>query len=153
MWHCTSLPMPFLDDASNNWCWMHVAMDNLWFIFQIVLCFNLISQYLVFDNSVWWYCSCFIYVNEEMLLILLTYEAFSLLTSVIVGSLWEWKGILNGNVGFCLELMTLLMAAGHYLHIWWLHGMAFHFVDAVLFLILRVNISMLLFWVMSWPFT
>ncbi|XXG43098.1 hypothetical protein AAC387_Pa01g3211 [Persea americana] len=64
-----------------------------------------------------------------------------LMDGLVAGSLWEWKGILNRNVGFCLDLMTLLMSVGHYLHIWWLHGMAFHFVDAVLFLILRALIS------------
>ncbi|XP_028065423.1 E3 ubiquitin protein ligase RIN2-like isoform X2 [Camellia sinensis] len=28
--------------------------------------------------------------------------------------------------------MTLLMALCHYVHIWWLHGMKFHLVDALL---------------------
>jgi len=51
--------------------------------------------------------------------------------------LWEWKGILIRNVGFSLDMATLLMALGHYVHIWWLHGMAFHLVDAVLFLNIR----------------
>ncbi|XP_042494923.1 E3 ubiquitin protein ligase RIN2-like [Macadamia integrifolia] len=57
------------------------------------------------------------------------------------GSLWEWKGILIRNFGFFLDMMTLLMALGHYLHIWWLHGMAFHLVDAVLFLNIRALAS------------
>ncbi|KAA8533861.1 hypothetical protein F0562_031378 [Nyssa sinensis] len=57
--------------------------------------------------------------------------------SVTAGSLWEWKGILIRNLGFFLDMMTLLMALGHYVHIWWLHGMAFHLVDAVLFLNIR----------------
>ncbi|KAF8413000.1 hypothetical protein HHK36_000972 [Tetracentron sinense] len=57
------------------------------------------------------------------------------------GSLWEWKGILMRNFGFFLDMMTLLMALGHYLHIWWLHGMAFHLVDAVLFLNIRALLS------------
>lgn len=35
--------------------------------------------------------------------------------------------------------MTLLMALGHYVHIWRLHGMTFHLVDAVLFLNIRVS--------------
>eukprot|EP00262_Sarcandra_glabra_P020017 TRINITY_DN783_c0_g1_i1.p1 TRINITY_DN783_c0_g1~~TRINITY_DN783_c0_g1_i1.p1 ORF type:complete len:589 (+),score=56.43 TRINITY_DN783_c0_g1_i1:506-2272(+) len=60
------------------------------------------------------------------------------------GSLWEWKGILIRNCGFILDMMTLLMALGHYLHIWWLHGMAFHLVDAVLFLNLRALVSAIL---------
>lgn len=60
---------------------------------------------------------------------------------MISGSFCEWKGILIRNLGFCLDLMTLLMALGHYLYMWWLHGVAFHFVDAVLFLISRVNVS------------
>lgn len=62
-----------------------------------------------------------------------------------VGSLSEWKGILVRNLGFVLDLMTLLMALGHYVHIWWLHGMAFHLVDAVLFLNIRVSIILACF--------
>ena len=65
------------------------------------------------------------------------------LRSVTAGSLWEWKGILIRNVGFSLDMATLLMALGHYVHIWWLHGMAFHLMDSVLFLNICVNIS---FW-------
>ncbi|XP_059666951.1 E3 ubiquitin protein ligase RIN2-like [Cornus florida] len=57
------------------------------------------------------------------------------------GSLSEWKGILIRNLGFFLDLMTLLMALGHYVHIWWLHGMAFHLVDAVFFLNIRALLS------------
>ncbi|KAK6250439.1 hypothetical protein QUC31_007978 [Theobroma cacao] len=60
------------------------------------------------------------------------------------GSFWEWKGILIRNLGFFLDMATLLMALGHYVLIWWLHGMAFHLVDAVLFLNIRVNICALL---------
>ncbi|OVA09802.1 zinc finger protein [Macleaya cordata] len=59
----------------------------------------------------------------------------------VAGSLLEWKGILIRNCGFLLDIMTLLMALGHYLHIWWLHGMAFHLVDAVIFLNIRALIS------------
>ncbi|XP_034710376.1 E3 ubiquitin protein ligase RIN2-like [Vitis riparia] len=58
-----------------------------------------------------------------------------------VGSLLEWKGILIRNLGFLLDMATLLMALGHYLHIWWLHGMAFHLVDAILFLNIRALLS------------
>uniref|UniRef100_A0A5B6YUK8 RING-type E3 ubiquitin transferase n=1 Tax=Davidia involucrata TaxID=16924 RepID=A0A5B6YUK8_DAVIN len=61
--------------------------------------------------------------------------------SVTAGSLSEWKGILIRNLGFFLDMMTLLMALGHYVHIWWLHGMAFHLVDAVLFLNIRALLS------------
>lgn len=43
------------------------------------------------------------------------------------------------NFGFVLDVMTLLMAMGHYMHIWWLHGLSFHLIDAVLFLNLRVR--------------
>jgi autocrine motility factor receptor len=41
-------------------------------------------------------------------------------------------------------MATLVMALGHYLHIWWLHGMAFHLVDAVLFLNIRALLSSIL---------
>lgn len=57
----------------------------------------------------------------------------------LVGSLWEWKGFLIRNLGFVLDMATLLMALGHYLYIWWLHGMAFQLMDAVLFLNIRVS--------------
>ncbi|PSS32432.1 E3 ubiquitin protein like [Actinidia chinensis var. chinensis] len=60
---------------------------------------------------------------------------------ISAGSLWEWKGILVRNLGFVLDIMTLLMALGHYVHIWWLQGMAFHLVDAVLFLNIRALLS------------
>ncbi|KAK3221006.1 hypothetical protein Dsin_014976 [Dipteronia sinensis] len=57
------------------------------------------------------------------------------------GSLLEWKGILIRNLGFFLDMATLLMALGHYIHIWWLRGMAFHLVDAILFLNIRALLS------------
>lgn len=69
------------------------------------------------------------------------FNIFSLFQwNVVAGSLLEWKGILIRNFGFALDMAALLMALGHYLHIWWLRGMAFHLVDAVLFLNIRVNI-------------
>lgn len=58
----------------------------------------------------------------------------------MAGSLWELKGSLIRNLGFFLDMATLLMALGHYVHIWRLHGMTFNLVDAVLFLNIRVNI-------------
>ncbi|XP_019200463.1 PREDICTED: E3 ubiquitin protein ligase RIN2 [Ipomoea nil] len=57
------------------------------------------------------------------------------------GSFLEWKCVLIRNVGFFLDMMTLLMALAHYVHIWWLHGMAFHLMDAVLFLNIRALLS------------
>ncbi|XVF54972.1 hypothetical protein PTKIN_Ptkin05aG0223400 [Pterospermum kingtungense] len=57
------------------------------------------------------------------------------------GSLLEWKGVLIRNLGFFLDMAALLMALGHYVLIWWLHGMAFHLVDAVLFLNIRALLS------------
>ncbi|GMH08789.1 hypothetical protein Nepgr_010629 [Nepenthes gracilis] len=56
-------------------------------------------------------------------------------------SLWELKGSLVRNMGFFLDMMTLLMALGHYLFIWWLHGIAFHLVDVILFLNIRALLS------------
>ncbi|GAB4825927.1 E3 ubiquitin protein ligase rin2 [Ancistrocladus abbreviatus] len=61
--------------------------------------------------------------------------------SATAGSLWEWKSSLVRNMGFFLDMMTLLMALGHYVLIWWLHGMAFHLVDAILFLNIRALLS------------
>ncbi|KAI3756904.1 hypothetical protein L6452_04436 [Arctium lappa] len=57
------------------------------------------------------------------------------------GSLWEWKSVLSRNLGFFLDIITLLMALGHYVHIWWLHGVAVNIVDAVLFLNIRALLS------------
>ncbi|XP_020588430.1 E3 ubiquitin protein ligase RIN2-like isoform X2 [Phalaenopsis equestris] len=59
------------------------------------------------------------------------------------GSLTELKGQLIRNCGFLLDVMALLMGVGHYVIIWWLHGMAFHLVDAILFLNLRAILSAL----------
>lgn len=59
------------------------------------------------------------------------------------GSLAEWKGQLIRNCGFLIDIMTLLMGVAHYMMIWWLHGMAFHLVDAILFLNLRAILSAL----------
>ncbi|XP_057452791.1 E3 ubiquitin protein ligase RIN2-like [Lotus japonicus] len=64
-----------------------------------------------------------------------------LLDTLTTGSLLEWKGILIRNLGFFLDMATFLMALGHYLYIWRLHGMAFHLVDAVLFLNIRALLS------------
>ncbi|KAK8916213.1 E3 ubiquitin protein ligase RIN2 [Platanthera zijinensis] len=60
------------------------------------------------------------------------------------GSLAEWKGQLIRNCGFLIDIMALLMGVAHYMMIWWLHGMAFHLVDAILFLNLRAILSALL---------
>lgn len=64
-----------------------------------------------------------------------------LLDTSTAGSLWEWKSSVVRNMGFSLDMMTLLMALGHYLLIWWLHGMAFHLIDAILFLNIRALLS------------
>ncbi|KAL5569935.1 hypothetical protein UlMin_026510 [Ulmus minor] len=68
-------------------------------------------------------------------------DRFKFFNTSAAGSLLEWKGILTRNLGFLLDMATLLMALGHYLHIWWLHGMAFQLVDAVLFLNIRALLS------------
>uniref|UniRef100_A0A0C9RQW2 TSA: Wollemia nobilis Ref_Wollemi_Transcript_22094_2583 transcribed RNA sequence n=1 Tax=Wollemia nobilis TaxID=56998 RepID=A0A0C9RQW2_9CONI len=60
------------------------------------------------------------------------------------GASWEWKGTIVRNCGFFMEVVTLLMALGHCLHIWWLRGLAFQLVDAVLFLNLRALLSAIL---------
>ncbi|KAK1421389.1 hypothetical protein QVD17_23687 [Tagetes erecta] len=64
-----------------------------------------------------------------------------LLDMSAAGSLWEWKSVILRNLGFFLDIMTLLMALGHYVFIWRLHGMTFHLVDAVLFLNIRALLS------------
>ncbi|PON56265.1 43kDa postsynaptic protein [Parasponia andersonii] len=68
-------------------------------------------------------------------------DRFKFFNTSAAGSLLEWKCVLNRNLGFILDMATLLMALGHYLHIWWLHGMAFHVVDVALFLNIRALLS------------
>ncbi|KAL5197084.1 hypothetical protein ABZP36_000596 [Zizania latifolia] len=50
------------------------------------------------------------------------------------GSFSEWRDMLIRNFGFVIDLISLLMSLGHYSMIFWLRGMAFHLVDAVLLL-------------------
>ncbi|KAI3793105.1 hypothetical protein L1987_35718 [Smallanthus sonchifolius] len=69
------------------------------------------------------------------------FKMSKLLDMSTAGSLWEWKSVILRNLGFFLDIMTLLMALGHYVHIWRLHGMTFHLVDAVLFLNIRALLS------------
>ncbi|XP_019419130.1 PREDICTED: E3 ubiquitin protein ligase RIN2-like [Lupinus angustifolius] len=64
-----------------------------------------------------------------------------LFDSITAGSLLECKGILVRNLGFFLDMATFFMALGHYMYIWRLHGVAFHLVDAVLFLNTRALLS------------
>ncbi|XP_050384984.1 E3 ubiquitin protein ligase RIN2-like [Argentina anserina] len=68
-------------------------------------------------------------------------ERSKLFDTSATGLLLEWKGSLTRNLGFVLDMATLVMALGHYVHIWWIHGMAFHFVDAILFLNIRALLS------------
>ncbi|CAN6168099.1 unnamed protein product [Urochloa humidicola] len=56
------------------------------------------------------------------------------------GSFSEWRCKLTRNFGFAIDLISLLMSLGHYSMIFWLRGMAFHLVDAVLLLNLRALI-------------
>uniref|UniRef100_A0A0E0I0U9 CUE domain-containing protein n=3 Tax=Oryza TaxID=4527 RepID=A0A0E0I0U9_ORYNI len=60
---------------------------------------------------------------------------------VTAGSFSEWRGRLVRNFGFVIDLISLLMSLGHYSMIFWLRGMAFHLVDAVLLLNLRALIA------------
>ncbi|CAM8935022.1 unnamed protein product [Rhodiola kirilowii] len=69
------------------------------------------------------------------------FQRSKLLDASTTGSLLEWKGILIRNLGFMLDVLTLVMALGHYVYIWCLHGMTFHLVDAVLFMNIRALLS------------
>ncbi|KAJ6943228.1 E3 ubiquitin protein ligase RIN2-like isoform X1 [Populus alba x Populus x berolinensis] len=68
-------------------------------------------------------------------------QRFKFFDAIRSGSLLEWKGILIRDLGFLLDMAVLLMALGHYVHIWWLHGVALHLVDAVLFFNIRALLS------------
>ncbi|CAI0404846.1 unnamed protein product [Linum tenue] len=41
-------------------------------------------------------------------------QRFKFFDTLRAGSLWEWKGTLTRNLGFALDMATLLMALGHY---------------------------------------
>ncbi|XP_048600135.1 E3 ubiquitin protein ligase RIN2-like isoform X2 [Brassica napus] len=66
------------------------------------------------------------------------------LDSMTAGSLLEWKDLLNRHLGFVLDMATLVMALAHFLYIWWLHGLAFPVVDAVLLLYVRALLRVIL---------
>ncbi|KAG6780915.1 hypothetical protein POTOM_013794 [Populus tomentosa] len=68
-------------------------------------------------------------------------QRFKFFDAIRAGSLLEWKGILIRDLGFSLDMAALLMALGHYVHIWWLHGVALHLVDAVLFFNIHALLS------------
>ncbi|XP_061981859.1 E3 ubiquitin protein ligase RIN2-like [Populus nigra] len=68
-------------------------------------------------------------------------QRFKFFDAIRAGSLLEWKGILIRDLGFSLEMAALIMALGHYVHIWWLHGVALHLVDVVLFFNIRALLS------------
>ncbi|KAI5594832.1 hypothetical protein POPTR_003G109400v4 [Populus trichocarpa] len=68
-------------------------------------------------------------------------QRFKFFDAIRAGSLLEWKGILIRDLGFSLDMAALLMALGHYVHIWWLHGVALHLVDVVLFFNIRALLS------------
>ncbi|KAH8513643.1 hypothetical protein H0E87_006780 [Populus deltoides] len=68
-------------------------------------------------------------------------QRFKFFDAIRAGSLLEWKGILIRDLGFLLDMAALLMALGHYVHIWWLHGVALHLVDVVLFFNIRALLS------------
>lgn len=55
------------------------------------------------------------------------------------GAAWEWRGTVVRNCSFVMDIVSLLLALGHCVHIWWLRGLAFQVVDAILFLNLRVG--------------
>lgn len=57
------------------------------------------------------------------------------------GAAWEWRGTVVRNCSFVMDIVSLLLALGHCVHIWWLRGLAFQVIDAILFLNLRALLS------------
>ncbi|XP_078439776.1 E3 ubiquitin protein ligase RIN2-like [Wolffia australiana] len=53
------------------------------------------------------------------------------------GCFGEWKGIVMRDFSFLLDMLSLITSLGHYLVIWWLNGLGFHLLDAVLFMNIR----------------
>lgn len=46
----------------------------------------------------------------------------------------EWRGTLLYHTDFVADTLTLALTLLHFTHIWWLHGVAFQLIDAILFL-------------------
>ncbi|KAL3699715.1 hypothetical protein R1sor_017737 [Riccia sorocarpa] len=57
------------------------------------------------------------------------------------GAAWEWRATVVRNWSFAMDIVSLILALGHCVHIWWLRGLAFQVVDAILFLNLRALLS------------
>ncbi|CAM6095061.1 unnamed protein product [Calypogeia fissa] len=57
------------------------------------------------------------------------------------GAAWEWRGSVVRNWSFAMDIVSLMLALGHCVHIWWLRGLNFQVVDAILFLNLRALLS------------
>ena len=50
---------------------------------------------------------------------------------------WEGKGSLLLHADLVADVLVHSMTLAHYLHIWWLHGVTFQLIDAILFLDIR----------------
>ncbi|KAJ6347632.1 hypothetical protein OIU76_004165 [Salix suchowensis] len=101
---------------------------------------------LVLSADFFWIQMCYVIYRStgSSMFLLLFFEPFSIAfetMQAIAGSLLEWKGILIRNLGFSLDIAAMLMALGHYVHIWWVRGVALHLVDAILFLNIRALLS------------
>eukprot|EP00249_Psilotum_nudum_P016374 c25791_g1_i1 orf=659-2437(-) len=60
------------------------------------------------------------------------------------GAAWEWRGTMVRNCSFAMDLVAMLLALGHCLHVWCLRGLGFQVVDGILFLNLRALLSAIL---------
>ncbi|KAG1676963.1 hypothetical protein FOA52_014839 [Chlamydomonas sp. UWO 241] len=57
---------------------------------------------------------------------------------------WEGKGALLYHTELVADVLVLTMTLAHYLHVWFLHGLSFQLIDAILFLDIRsIVMSML----------
>ncbi|KAL2920456.1 E3 ubiquitin protein ligase RIN2 [Bienertia sinuspersici] len=135
-----------------------IFQATLWFTWLTVLCFLKMFQALARDRlerlnaspsaTPWTYFRAIVVHGFQLMDICLHHSSEEMSDcqrsksfDTTAGSLWEWKSNVVRNLGFFLDMMTLLMALGHYVLIWWLHGMTFHLVDAILFLNIRALLS------------
>eukprot|EP00163_Fabomonas_tropica_P003781 TRINITY_DN13346_c0_g1_i2.p1 TRINITY_DN13346_c0_g1~~TRINITY_DN13346_c0_g1_i2.p1 ORF type:complete len:545 (+),score=21.08 TRINITY_DN13346_c0_g1_i2:548-2182(+) len=111
----------------------------------------LLSMLMLCDVGMVYFCITFFKDAATSVLLLLTYECVTLfldvartvikyfvhLYDVSLSGTWEPRGTWIFYVEFVTDTIELVVTLGHYLHIWWVHGMYFNFVDVYLFVTLR----------------
>jgi len=112
----------------------------------------LLFSILVLDISWFYFCVTVFQQNGASLLLLLTFECFTLFLDTIQTlikygihlvdlrrqGMWEQRGVYIYYTEFLTDSLILLATLGHYLQILVIHGLALTLIDAVLFLHIRI---------------